>query len=63
MALDIEHPALGVLRQAGIPIRFARTPGTIRTAPPLLGEHTDEILAEIGYTAAQIAAMREAGAV
>jgi crotonobetainyl-CoA:carnitine CoA-transferase CaiB-like acyl-CoA transferase len=48
MSAEVEHPALGVLRQAGIPIRFETTPGAIRSAPPLLGEHTDEILADIG---------------
>jgi glutaryl-CoA transferase len=47
MSVEVEHPALGVLRQAGIPIRFETTPGAIRSAPPLLGEHTDEILADI----------------
>jgi crotonobetainyl-CoA:carnitine CoA-transferase CaiB-like acyl-CoA transferase len=63
MSVDIEHPALGVLRQAGIPLRFTSTPGAIRTAPPLLGEHSDEVLAEVGYSAGQIAALREAGAI
>ena len=63
MAVDVEHPALGVLRQAGIPLRFASTPGTIRTPPPLLGEHSDDVLAEVGYSAGQIAALRAAGAI
>ena len=63
MVVDLEHPVLGALRQVGIPIRFAATPGSIRTAPPLLGEHTDEILAEAGYTTADIANLRERGVV
>ena len=63
MAAEVEHPALGVLRQAGIPIRFDRTPGMIRTAPPLLGEHTDEILAELGYDGGQVVLLREHGVV
>jgi crotonobetainyl-CoA:carnitine CoA-transferase CaiB-like acyl-CoA transferase len=63
MQVEVEHPALGVLRQAGIPITFGATPGAIRTAPPLLGEQGDEILAEIGYASADIARLRAAGIV
>lgn len=63
MLVHVEHPALGVLRQAGIPIRFEGTPGSIRTAPPLLGEHSDEILDEIGFRPAEIAALRASGVV
>jgi crotonobetainyl-CoA:carnitine CoA-transferase CaiB-like acyl-CoA transferase len=63
MTAEIEHPSLGVLRQAGIPLVFARTPGAIRSAPPLLGEHATEILDELGYDAATSAALRERGVV
>jgi len=63
MTIDIEHPALGVIRQAGLPIEYARTPGAIRTPPPLLGEHADEILAEVGFGAAEIARLRSDGAI
>ncbi len=63
MSVDIEHPALGVLRQVGIPITFETTPGAIRSAPPLLGEHTDEVLTEAGFDAAEIAALRGEGIV
>jgi crotonobetainyl-CoA:carnitine CoA-transferase CaiB-like acyl-CoA transferase len=63
MSVEVEHPALGVLRQVGIPIRFESTPGAIRTPPPLLGEHTDEVLGEIGYDAAAIAELRGRGVV
>ncbi len=48
MLVEIEHPAFGVLRQVGIPIEFGSTPGAVRTAPPLLGEHSDEVLIELG---------------
>jgi alpha-methylacyl-CoA racemase len=52
----------GVRQPAPAP-RFSRTPGSVRRPPPWAGEHTDEILAEIGRDAAAIAAVREAGAV
>ena len=63
MLVEVEHPALGVLRQAGIPIEFEATPGAVLTAPPLLGEHTDEILAELGIDADQVARLRAQGVV
>ena len=45
------------------PFRMSATPGTIRRRAPLLGEHTDEVLGEIGYSAAQIEDLRVAGIV
>jgi crotonobetainyl-CoA:carnitine CoA-transferase CaiB-like acyl-CoA transferase len=63
MSVEIEHPALGALRQVGIPIAFESTPGAVLTAPPLLGEHTDEVLAEAGFDASVIATLRTKGVV
>jgi len=63
MTVEQEHPAWGVIRQAGIPFRLSGTPATIRTPPPLLGEHTDEVLAGLGRTPSEIAALRRAGVV
>jgi crotonobetainyl-CoA:carnitine CoA-transferase CaiB-like acyl-CoA transferase len=63
MLVEVEHPAFGVLRQAGIPIDFSATPGSVRTAPPLLGEHTDEVLTELGRSPDEITRLRADGVV
>jgi crotonobetainyl-CoA:carnitine CoA-transferase CaiB-like acyl-CoA transferase len=63
MVLTTEHPTAGTLRMAGSPIKLSRYTATVRRPPPTLGEHTDEVLGELGYSAADIAAMRDDGAV
>jgi crotonobetainyl-CoA:carnitine CoA-transferase CaiB-like acyl-CoA transferase len=63
MLVEVEHPLLGPLRQVGLPFKLGATPATIRSAPPLLGEHSDEILAELGYDPAAIARLRADGVI
>jgi succinate--hydroxymethylglutarate CoA-transferase len=59
MVRTVSHPKAGELKMVGIPFRMNGTPPSIRRAPPLLGEHTDEVLAgELGLTAARIAQLR-----
>ena len=57
------HPALGVVDQVRSPFDFGTTPAAIRTPPPLLGEQTDEILAEVGYDPPSIDELRALGVV
>ena len=52
----------GITQPAPAP-RFSRTPGAVRRPPPHAGQHSDEVLAEIGYDEARIATLREAGAI
>lgn len=54
MIIDVEHPTLGTVGITGIPIRFYGTPCEVRRHPPLLGEHTRELLTEAGYTDTEI---------
>jgi crotonobetainyl-CoA:carnitine CoA-transferase CaiB-like acyl-CoA transferase len=63
MIVDIEHPVHGKVRQFGIAIKMSETPGTIRRAAPLSGEHTEDVLKDLGMDAAEIAALRATGAI
>ncbi len=60
--VEVPHPKLGSYLTVGSPIKFSDMKVDIK-ASPLLGEHTDEVLASLGYTSEQIAAMHEARAV
>jgi crotonobetainyl-CoA:carnitine CoA-transferase CaiB-like acyl-CoA transferase len=60
MKVNVTHPAYGRTFQVGAPFSLSVTPTTKPTAPPLVGEQSDEILADVGYTAAEIARLRRA---
>jgi crotonobetainyl-CoA:carnitine CoA-transferase CaiB-like acyl-CoA transferase len=63
MVVELDQPGAGPVRQLGIPVKLGRTPGAVRAPGPVLGEHTDEVLAAVGYTETEVAALKEAGAV
>jgi crotonobetainyl-CoA:carnitine CoA-transferase CaiB-like acyl-CoA transferase len=59
MVESIAHPAAGALKMLGVPFKLADTPASVRRAPPTLGQHTDEILREVGIDPQAVAALRQ----
>jgi crotonobetainyl-CoA:carnitine CoA-transferase CaiB-like acyl-CoA transferase len=63
LATKIQHPRLGEQTVQNLPVTLSRTPGAVVSASPDLGEHTDQVLGELGYSTDDIAALRRDGAV
>ncbi|MFZ5880504.1 MAG: CaiB/BaiF CoA transferase family protein [Chloroflexota bacterium] len=61
MRVEMPHPSAGVVSLVGSPLKMGGTPVEYRFAPPTLGQHTDEILGELGYSTEQISALRAEG--
>lgn len=64
LVLDIEHPTTGSLRLTGFPYKLSQTPAEVHHPPPLLGEHTAEVLVELlGYSSDDVSILRDRGAI
>ncbi len=63
MVVEIPHPNIPDLKVPYSPLKLAETPPSVRRPPPLLGQHNEEILSELGYAAESIAKLREKGVI
>lgn len=63
MVVEVDHPKLGKVQHIGIGPKFSETPGEVRSTAPLPGQHTEEVLASIGYESGKITTLRERGIV
>ena len=63
MVVEGEHSTLGCVQSLGLPVKFSRTPGKVRTGAPIYGEHTRAVLSEYGFDDGEIAALEQEGAV
>ena len=58
MFVKLQHPTVGEITVTEIPVKFSETPGEVVTPPPTLGQHSEEVLLELGYSQADITALR-----
>ena len=63
MAVEVNHARVGKLQVGGIPVKLKQTPGTVHLAPPTLGQHTREVLHELGLSDTDMERLRQAGVV
>ncbi|MDX6648454.1 MAG: alpha-methylacyl-CoA racemase, partial [Solirubrobacteraceae bacterium] len=63
MVVELHQPGTDGVKQLGVPVKLSRTPGGVHSPGPVLGEHTDAVLAGAGFSESEVAALKESGAV
>lgn len=63
MMVEMDHPKIKGLKTPAFPVKLSETPATVRHSPPNLGEHTDEVLSELGFSTEDIAKLNEEGVI
>jgi len=63
MVVEVPHSTLGTVKTLGLPVKFSKTPGRVRTGAPIYGEHTREILREYGFSDDEIGVLHRQGAI
>lgn len=63
MAVEVNHARVGKLKVGGIPVKLKKTPGAVRLAPPTLGQHSREVLQELGLSDAEMEQLLQAGVI
>ncbi len=59
MVLEQDHPTIGKIKTVGFPTKLSESPATLRLPPPLMGQHTEEVLRDLGYSQGEIGQLRE----
>lgn len=63
MVVEVEHPACGSVKVVNTPVKYSEATPGVRTAPPMLGQHTEMVLTRLGYPEGEVARLKEEGVV
>jgi len=63
MVVELQHPVIGKTKALGVPVKMSETPGAVTLPAPTLGQHTVQLLTEVGYSTDEIEALRQAGVI